>query len=151
MSSTPETKADGQTQESTAPEAASLVAKSRAKASREGKDIHLSEKAAEKIKEIIAKDNYPASMYLFVGVKGGGCSGLQYILDLRDEAQAPVRDTDEIFESCGISIVCELKSYVVGNLTGTTIDYQDGLMGAGFVFNNPNAKQTCGCGSSYTA
>jgi iron-sulfur cluster assembly accessory protein len=48
-------------------------------------------------------------------------------------------------------VVSDLKSYVVGNLTGTVIDYQDGLMGAGFAFNNPNAKSSCGCGSSYSA
>ncbi len=97
------------------------------------------------------KEQYPDSMYLYVGVKGGGCSGLQYVLDLRDESHAPINDTDEVFESHGFLIVCDLKSYIVGNLTGTLIDYQDGLMGAGFTFNNPNAKHKCGCGSSYTA
>jgi len=127
------------------------VAKQRAKPAREGKDIHLTEKAAEQIKAILQKDSYPDTMYLFVGVRGGGCSGLQYVLDLRDEAQMPVKDTDEVFESQGITVVCDLKSYVVGNLTGTTIDFQESIMGAGFVFNNPNAKHTCGCGSSYSA
>lgn len=111
----------------------------------------LTEKAAGQIKAILDKDNHPETTYLFVGVKGGGCSGLQYVLDLRDQAAAPINDTDEVFLSHDIPIVCDLKSFVVGNLGGTTIDYQDGLMGAGFVFNNPNAKHTCGCGASYTA
>ncbi len=65
--------------------------------------------------------------------------------------QAPINDTDEVFESQGVTIVCELKSYVVGNMTGTEIDYRDSMMGAGFAFNNPNAKHSCGCGSSYSA
>ena len=111
----------------------------------------LTEKAAEQVRAYLEKDNHPDTMYLFVGVKGGGCSGLSYILDLRDEAHAPVKETDEVFLSQGIVIVCDLKSYVVGNLSGTTIDYQEGMMGAGFTFNNPNAKHTCGCGSSYSA
>jgi iron-sulfur cluster assembly protein len=134
-----------------APEAPKLIVKTRAKESPAGTGINLTDKAAGQIKQIIEKDNYPETMYLFVGVKGGGCSGLQYVLDLRDEAHQPVADTDEVFLSQGIPIVCDLKSYVVGNLTGTTIDYHEGLMGAGFTFNNPNAKHSCGCGSSYSA
>ncbi len=126
-------------------------ARERAKAAREGQDIHLTETAAGKIKDIIEKDNHPDTMYLYVGVKGGGCSGLQYVLDLRDERAAPIADTDEVFESQGLAIVADLKSSVVGNLTGTTIDYQESMMGAGFTFNNPNAKHSCGCGSSYSA
>lgn len=116
-----------------------------------GEGVKLSEKAANQIKEILKKDNYPATMYLFVGVKGGGCSGLQYVLDLRDEAVAPVGETDEVFLAHDIMVVTDLKSYIVGSLGGTTIDYTDGLMGSGFTFNNPNAKHTCGCGSSYSA
>lgn len=123
----------------------------RAKEAPAGAGIILTEKAASQIKQILEKDNYPESMYLFVGVKGGGCSGLQYQLDLRDETSAPVAETDEVFLSQNIPIVCDLKSYVVGNLTGTTIDYHESMMGAGFTFNNPNAKHTCGCGSSYSA
>lgn len=133
-----------------APEA-KVVLKERAKPVAAGEGIQLSEKAAGQIKKILTEGNYPSSMYLFVGVKGGGCSGLQYVLDLRDEAHAPVADTDETFLSQEIPIVCDLKSYVVGNLSGTLIDYQESMMGAGFTFNNPNAKHTCGCGSSYTA
>ncbi len=154
MSTTPATTSGEAAQSVEPTEAAAAPAvsvRSRAKASREGKDIHWTDKAADKIKDIVKADNHPDTMYLYVGVKGGGCSGLSYVLDLRDEASAAPKDTDEVFESHGISIVSDLKSYVVGNLTGTTIDYQDGLTGAGFVFNNPNAKHSCGCGSSYSA
>lgn len=132
-------------------EAAKIAIRDRAKEAPAGTGIMLTEKAAGQIKKILEADNYPQSMYLFVGVKGGGCSGLQYNLDLRDETTAPVADTDEVFLSQDIPIVCDLKSYVVGNLTGTTIDYHESMMGAGFTFNNPNAKHTCGCGSSYSA
>ena len=117
----------------------------------EGQGITLTEAAAKQIKSILEKDDYPQSMYLYVGVKGGGCSGLQYILDLRDEAHAPANENDEVFKSHDIPIVCDLKSFIVGNLGGTVIDYQENFQAAGFVFNNPNAKHSCGCGSSYSA
>lgn len=125
--------------------------RSRAKAPEEGKGIVLTDLAAEKVKEILNKEEAKESMYLFVGVKGGGCSGLQYVLDLRDERHAPVNDTDEAFLSHDVPIVCDLKSFVVGNLEGTKIDYKDSMMGAGFTFDNPNARHSCGCGSSYSA
>ncbi len=97
------------------------------------------------------KTESPATQYLFLGVKGGGCSGLTYILDLRDERHVPIAETDEVFDSHGVVIVCDLKSYMVGNLTGTEINFEDGMMGKGFTFKNPNAKHSCGCGSSYSA
>lgn len=131
--------------------APALVAKSRARVMPEGEGVQLSETAATEIKQIIAKDNMPDSMYLFVAVKGGGCSGFQYVLDLRDEAQQPIGEQDEVFDSRGVTVVCDFKSYVVGALSGTLIDYHSSMMGAGFTFNNPNAKHTCGCGSSYSA
>ncbi len=130
---------------------ASSPARARAKPGESSEGVRLSGKAASQIKEIAAKQPDPNAMYLYVGVKGGGCSGLQYILDLRDETRVPINDTDEVFESEGITIVCDLKSFIVGNLGGTTIDFKDGLIGAGFTFNNPNARHTCGCGSSYSA
>ena len=152
MSSIPETTTDSTIENATTPDApAAPTARDRAKPVREGKDIHLTELAAQQIKQIIEKDDYPDSMYMYVGVKGGGCSGLSYVLDLRDETHAPIGETDEVFESQGVFIVCDLKSYVVGNLTGTVIDYKESMMGAGFTFENPNAKHTCGCGSSYSA
>ena len=145
MSTTPKS-----TSERVDPEATARPGvRARAKVPEKDKGVVLTEKAANQLREILKKGNHPETTYLFVGVKGGGCSGLQYVLDLRDEAHAPVNDTDEVFLSYEIPIVCDLKSFIVGNLGGTTIDYQEGLMGAGFTFNNPNAKQTCGCGASY--
>lgn len=125
--------------------------RARAQSAAEGEGIHLTELAAKYVRQYMAKTESPDTQYLFLGVKGGGCSGLTYVLDLRDEHSAPVPETDEVFESHGIVVVCDLKSYMVGNLSGTTIDYQEGLMGAGFTFKNPNAKHSCGCGSSYSA
>ena len=152
MSTKPDTNVEqaGPRQAADAP--AELTFRQRARAAAEGQGVRLNDKAARQIRSIIEKESYPDTMYLYVGVKGGGCSGLQYVLDLRDETQAPVNDTDEVFESQGIVIVCDLKSYIVGNLNGTVVEYQDdSLMGAGFTFNNPNAKHSCGCGSSYSA
>ncbi len=152
MSTKPDTNAEQAGPEQAADAPAKLTVRQRAKAVAEGEGVRLDDKAARQIKSIIEKENYPDTMYLYVGVKGGGCSGLQYVLDLRDEAQVPVNDTDEVFESQGIVIVCDLKSYIVGNLNGTVVEYKDdSLMGAGFTFNNPNAKHSCGCGSSYSA
>ena len=128
-----------------------LSLQDRAKAVDNGTGVSLTPKAAQKVQEHIGKENLGTSTYLYVGVKGGGCSGLQYVLDLRDETHAPVAETDEVFKSHDIIIACDLKSYVVGNLDGTIIDWQETMMGAGFTFNNPNARHTCGCGSSYSA
>lgn len=128
-----------------------LTARSRAKAAADGQGIVLTELAAKNVRDYMAKTESPDTQYLYLGVKGGGCSGLSYVLDLRDERSAPVADTDEVFLSHDIVIVCDLKSFMVGELGGTTIDFEDGLMGKGFTFKNPNAKHTCGCGSSYSA
>ena len=126
-------------------------ARTRAVPPAEGEGVRLTELAAQRVREYIAKMGGADTMYLFFGVKGGGCSGLTYVLDLRDEQSAPVAETDEVFESHGILIGCDFKSYEVGNLSGTTIDFQEGLMGKGFTFQNPNAKHSCGCGASYSA
>ena len=131
--------------------AASSPARARAVPAADGQGVCLTALAARRVHEYIEKMEDPATTYLFFGVKGGGCSGLTYVLDLRDERSAPVAETDEVFESHGIVIVCDFKSYEVGNLSGTTIDFQEGLMGKGFTFQNPNAKHSCGCGSSYSA
>jgi iron-sulfur cluster assembly protein len=126
-------------------------ARTRAVQPAEGEGVRLTDLAAQRVREYIAKMGGSDTMYLFFGVKGGGCSGLTYVLDLRDEQSAPVAETDEVFDSHGILIVCDFKSYEVGNLSGTTIDFQEGLMGKGFTFQNPNAKHSCGCGASYSA
>jgi len=143
------TETTQQTTDNAAPPAAGV--RERARPATEADGIRLSEKAAEKVREHITRAGMPASTYLYVGVKGGGCSGLQYVLDLRDETHAPVAETDEAFTSYEVTIVCDLKSYIVGNLSGTLIDWQETMMGAGFTFNNPHARHTCGCGSSYSA
>ena len=107
--------------------------------------ITLSETAASEIKKIIKEQNLPeAETKLRVGVKGGGCSGFSYTLDLTEE---PKTDMDEEMQEHGVKILVDMKSYLY--LNGTTLDFTDGLNGSGFTFNNPNAKGTCGCGTSF--
>ena len=106
--------------------------------------IILSETAANEIKSIIVKEELDDSTFLRVGVRGGGCSGFSYLLDLTSEKH----DDDEGFQQHGINIVCDPKSYLY--LNGTEIDFGEGLMGRGFVFSNPNATSTCGCSSSFS-
>ena len=109
--------------------------------------INLSETAAREIKTIITQQGLPeAETKLRVGVKGGGCSGFSYMLDLTEE---PAADGDETLESNGIKILVDMKSYLY--LNGVEIDFKDEVMGRGFVFKNPNASSTCGCGSSFSA
>ncbi len=108
--------------------------------------INLSETAAKEIEHIIVTQELDReTMRLRVGVKGGGCSGFSYILDLTETE----RDNDEIFETHGVKVVCDPKSYLY--LNGASIDFKDEVMGRGFVFSNPNATSTCGCGSSFQA
>lgn len=80
-----------------------------------------------------------------VGVKGGGCSGLSYVMDI---AEGP-EEKDKVFEFDGFKVFCDPKSYFY--LNGLTLDYSTDLMGGGFKFVNPNATKTCGCGSSFAA
>ena len=108
--------------------------------------IELTETAAREIQTIVDQQELDAEkVRLRVGVKGGGCSGFSYVLDLTEQE----RDTDEIFDQQGLRVVCDPKSYLY--LNGTTIDFKDEIMGRGFVFNNPNATSSCGCGSSFSA
>ncbi len=109
--------------------------------------ITLSETAAREIKTIIKQQELPEEQTkLRVGVKGGGCSGFSYMLDLTEETKS---DADEEMDSQGVKILCDMKSYLY--LNGTEIDFKDEVMGRGFVFKNPNATSTCGCGSSFQA
>jgi len=109
--------------------------------------IMLSETAAKEIKKIIEDQQLPAEQTrLRVGVKGGGCSGFSYMLDLTEE---PKTENDEEMEAHGVKILVDMKSYLY--LNGVEIDFKDEVMGRGFVFKNPNATSTCGCGSSFTA
>lgn len=107
--------------------------------------LELTERAAQEIKTIISQQNLPEGTFLRMGIKGGGCSGFSYDLDLSNQKS----ELDEEFESQGIKIICDPKSYLY--LNGTTIDFKDELMGRGFVFNNPNATGCCGCGKSFSA
>lgn len=109
-------------------------------------NVTLTEKAAKEIATIIQSQELDKdAVRLRLGVKGGGCSGFSYVLDLTETQ----KDTDELFEQHGIKIICDPKSLLY--LSGTTVDFKDELMGRGFVFNNPNASATCGCGSSFSA
>ncbi|MCH8270090.1 MAG: iron-sulfur cluster insertion protein ErpA [Planctomycetes bacterium] len=106
--------------------------------------VLITENAAREIRKIVEEQELDASkVRLRVGVKGGGCSGFSYVLDLTETE----KETDEVFEQEGIKIVCDPKSMLY--LGGTTIDFKDEIMGRGFVFQNPNASTTCGCGSSF--
>tara|TARA_B100001123_G_C15327846_1_gene1030158 strand:+ start:1719 stop:2045 length:327 start_codon:yes stop_codon:yes gene_type:complete len=107
--------------------------------------IQISDMAAQKIRSLMAKQGITEGG-LRVGVKGGGCSGLSYTFSWERES----RIGDEVFEGPqGSKIFVDKKSYLF--LKGTMLDYDTALMTKGFVFNNPNAKQTCGCGSSFGA
>ena len=106
--------------------------------------IELTESAAGEVRTIIEQQEIDREkVRLRVGVKGGGCSGFSYVLDLTESQN----ESDEIFERHGIQIICDPKSLLY--LNGTTIDFRDEIMGRGFVFNNPNASSSCGCGSSF--
>jgi iron-sulfur cluster assembly protein len=115
--------------------------------------VALTEVAAREVNTIIQQQNEaahkngeePKKLYLRLGVKGGGCSGFSYSLDLTETK----REDDESWEMNGIEVVCDSKSLLY--LDGTTVDFRDELMGRGFVFQNPNATSTCGCGSSFSA
>lgn len=105
----------------------------------------LTETAAREVRKIIADQELDAAkVRLRVGVKGGGCSGFSYILDLTESQ----KETDELFDQHGIRIIVDPKSLLY--LGGVTVDFRDELMGRGFVFSNPNASGTCGCGSSFS-
>lgn len=142
--------------------------------------VSVTETAAREISAIIKQQELdPEKVRLRVGVKGGGCSGFSYLLDLTETQ----RETDEVWEytftwpvkkqaesethaanaadeggvavaqdegeSFTLRVVCDPKSYLY--LSGTVIDFKEEIMGRGFVFNNPNATSSCGCGSSFSA
>lgn len=102
--------------------------------------ITISESAAKKIKTLIGSQ---AGKGFRVKVIGGGCSGLQYKLDI-DEP----RPGDKVFEREGVSVIADRKSYLY--LHGTELDYSEGLMESGFKLHNPNVKRSCGCGASFS-
>lgn len=107
--------------------------------------IKVSDTAKKKVVELMAEDGYNyTSDFVRVGVKSGGCSGLSYDLKFDKENQ----EGDKVFEDNGVKIIVDKKSFLY--LVGTTLEYSGGLNGTGFVFNNPNANRTCGCGESFS-
>jgi iron-sulfur cluster assembly protein len=107
-------------------------------------EIQVSEKAAQQVKAIMEENQVPENYGLRVGVKGGGCSGLTYTLGFDGEA----REGDTVIEENGVKLFVDGKSLFY--LMGTVLDFTDGLNGKGFIFNNPNAIKTCGCGESFS-
>ena len=107
--------------------------------------IKVSETARSKVVSLMTEEGFNAATdFVRVGVKSGGCSGLSYELTF-DNAAA---DTDKVFEDNDVRIIVDKKSFLY--LVGTTLEYSGGLNGKGFVFNNPNAQRTCGCGESFS-
>lgn len=106
-------------------------------------DIKITAKASREIKRIMEENKIPSDFGLRVGVKGGGCSGLTYTLGFDGD----MREGDTVIENDGVKLLVDGKSLFY--LTGTELDFSDGLNGRGFVFNNPNATKTCGCGESF--
>ncbi len=105
--------------------------------------IKVTDNARNEAQRLMDQDNKPGS-FIRVGVKGGGCSGLMYQLDFDNE----MKEDDKSFEHNGVKVVVDKKSYLY--LVGTELDFQGGLNGKGFVFVNPNADRTCGCGESFS-
>ncbi len=105
--------------------------------------VSLTAKAVEMVKQAIAQENL-SGHGIRVGVVGGGCSGFQYSMDFEKQP----RDGDQVIEQDGIKVFVDPMSSMY--LQGVTIDYVQGLQGAGFKFNNPSARNTCGCGASFS-
>lgn len=106
--------------------------------------ITVSERAKEKAAALFKEENRGQESFIRVGVSGGGCSGLSYKLEFDNEK----KEGDQEFMDKGVRIVVDRKSFLY--LVGTELDYSGGLNGKGFVFNNPNASRTCGCGESFS-
>lgn len=106
--------------------------------------IKVNDSARIQVAKLIAAEGHPDDSFVRVGVKGGGCSGLMYELDF-DNAMT---DGDQVFEDNGVKVVVDKKSFLY--LIGTELEYSEGLNGKGFVFRNPNANRTCGCGESFS-
>lgn len=106
--------------------------------------ITITDKAKARIEHIRKESDYGNGYFLRVGVESGGCSGLSYKLDFDNQ----VKEGDQEFEDKGIRIVMDIKSFLY--LSGTELDFSEGLNGKGFSFNNPNASRTCACGESFS-
>jgi len=106
-------------------------------------EVALTEKAAAQVVRLKEENKIPEEHGLRLSVKGGGCSGLSYVLGFDEKP----RDNDKVFRIHGINVFVDQKSLFY--ISGTVLDFSDGLNGKGFVFNNPQATKTCGCGSSF--
>jgi iron-sulfur cluster assembly protein len=107
--------------------------------------IEITEKAVKEVRRLQTTDPASNGTHLRVMVVGGGCSGMSYKLGFENDTP---KDSDKVFEKDGVKLVVDPKSFLF--LSGTTLDFSDGLNGTGFTFSNPNAKRTCGCGSSFS-
>ena len=105
--------------------------------------VTITTRAAQEIRKIKVDNTIPESHALRLGVKGGGCSGMTYVLAFDENP----KERDTIYQMEGLTVYIDPKSQFY--LSGTTLDFSDGLSGRGFVFNNPNAAKTCGCGHSF--
>lgn len=112
------------------------------KTTTDGPTVKLTERAARQVRKIKSDEELDEDLYLRVAVEGGGCSGLSYKLGFDYKS-----DDDKTFESEGIEIVIDTRHMMY--LEGISIDYPDGLNARGFIFDNPNAEETCGCGTSF--
>ncbi|MBM4062222.1 MAG: iron-sulfur cluster assembly accessory protein [Planctomycetes bacterium] len=111
-----------------------------------GRGVHLTERAAKEILRVIAEQQFAPSVWVRVGAKGGGCSGFTYVLDF--DPNGPT-EFDLAFAMFGVNYCVDKKSeFFMG---GTVLDFDDGLLDRGFVFKNPQASGTCGCGTSFSA
>jgi iron-sulfur cluster assembly protein len=106
-------------------------------------EIAMTEKAAAQVRKLKTENSIPETHGLRVGVKGGGCSGLTYVLGFDEHP----KENDVVMEQHGLRVFVDPKSLFY--LSGTVLDFSDGLNGKGFVFNNPQAAKTCGCGNSF--
>jgi len=115
-------------------------------ASKPARGVVLTERAAKEILRVIAEQKFPASTWVRIGAKGGGCSGFTYVLDF--DQNGPT-EFDMTFPQHGVNVVVDKKSeFFMG---GTMLDFNDGLLDRGFVFKNPLATGSCGCGTSFSA
>jgi len=113
---------------------------------KKGRGVQVTERAAKEVLRVIEEHKLPSSTWVRIGAKGGGCSGFSYVLDFD---QTGPTEFDLTFEMHGVKIVVDKKSeFFMG---GTVLDFNDGLLNRGFVFQNPTASGTCGCGTSFSA
>ena len=107
--------------------------------------VAITERAAKEVGRVIEDNNMPAETWVRIGAKGGGCSGMTYVLDF--DQKGPT-EFDLTFEEHSVKVIIDKKSSFF--MAGTTLDFNDGLLNRGFVFQNPAATGTCGCGTSFS-